>query len=181
MYTACFTGHRKIGGSYYNPGYPSPHWAQLHAYLCAILPVLIQNDVLRFISGMAIGVDMLAAEVVLKLRASYPQISLIAAVPFPSQPKNWPQATRDHYSSILAQVDGVHVCSQDPYSVDKMHIRDRWMVDNSSYVISVWDGNAAGGTYYTTKYASNLGSRQIFRVNPIGPSGITGAWLTTAI
>ena len=40
-----------------------------------------EHSVNHFISGMAIGVDMYAAEIVLDLKAKYPQITLEAAVP----------------------------------------------------------------------------------------------------
>ena len=173
MFNACFTGHRKISNSYYNPENPTPEWAALKEYMRHVVGTLVANNITLFYSGMAIGVDMLAAEVVLEIKAAFPQIALHAAVPFPSQPSNWPKATQDRYYSILSQCNITHTINQDPYTPWKMHARDRFMVDNSQYVVSVWDGNPGGGTYYTTRYAQEV-KRMIFRVNPLT---ITGAWL----
>ena len=47
----------------------------------AIIEMITQNGVTHFISGMAIGVDMYAAEIVLELKETYPNISLEAAIP----------------------------------------------------------------------------------------------------
>lgn len=57
---------------------------------------LIENEgVTHFISGMAIGVDMYAAEIVLGLKASYPGITLESAIPCESQAAKWSEALRD--------------------------------------------------------------------------------------
>jgi uncharacterized phage-like protein YoqJ len=66
-----------------------------------------QKGVTNFISGMAIGVDMWAAEIVLDLKRAYPQdtIELIAAIPFEGQANKWSVEYRDRYFDILAQAD----------------------------------------------------------------------------
>lgn len=34
--------------------------------------------------------------------------------------------------------------------------RNRFMVDNSNFIIGSWDGRKRGGTYYTLNYAKKL-------------------------
>lgn len=174
MYSACFTGHRKIRNSYYNFNSPTPEWTALKKYLNAVISVFIDNDVKLFYSGMALGVDTVAAECVAYVRTFVAEpVSLVAAIPFPSQPSNWPQAAKDNYYRILQVCNKQVVVNEDPYTPWKMHARDRYMVDNSSYVIAVWDGRTGGGTYYTLKYGWEAG-KHVFVVNP---DTCTGKWL----
>lgn len=181
MPTVCFTGHRRINGAYYNFNNPTEDWQSLRVFLEAIVSNAVNAwQVERFISGMAIGVDQLAAEIVLNQKhfGGSTHVQLIAAVPFPSQASNWPEATRHHWENIIGSADIVQTISPDPYTPAKMHIRDRWMVDQSEYVIAVWDGRKMGGTYATLTYAVQTG-RQIFWINPtLYP--IEGVWFNNS-
>ena len=48
-------------------------------------------------SGMAQGVDMYAAEIVLELKKQDPQITLECAIPYERQAVRWPEALRNRY------------------------------------------------------------------------------------
>jgi uncharacterized phage-like protein YoqJ len=172
-YTACFTGHRKISGSFYNHNNPTEEWLSLKGYLYEVIDSFYKNGVRTFISGMAIGVDTAAAETVLLFKPTHPDIRLVAAIPFPSQANKWPQASKDNYNHILSRADGIYTVNEDPYTGWKMIARDKYMVDQSQYTIAVWDGRNDGGTFHTVSYAQQQ-SRQIFRVEP---NPIRGYWL----
>jgi len=173
-YSACFTGHRKLLESYYNSDNPTPEWLNLKAYLTTVVYTFVNNGVHSFMSGMAIGVDTVAAEVVGELKTLCPGLTLNAAVPFPSQPSNWPKASKDNHSRILRDLcDNVYNVNDDPYESWKMHARDKFMVDRNDYVIAVWDGRLAGGTYSTVKSAQEQ-NKQVFR---IVPDPLSGGWL----
>lgn len=89
---------------------------------------LIENEgVTHFISGMAIGVDMYAAEIVLGLKASYPGITLESAIPCESQAAKWSEALRDRYFDIASKCDK-ETLIQTHYSPDCMDKRNRYMV-----------------------------------------------------
>lgn len=60
-----------------------------------IVQLIEQEGVRHFISGMAIGVDMYAAEIVLELKAEYPFITLEAAIPCETQAAKWSEPLRD--------------------------------------------------------------------------------------
>ena len=84
---------------------------------------LIENEgVSHFISGMAIGVDMYAAEIVLGLKASYPGITLESAIPCESQAAKWSEALRDRYFDIASKCDK-ETLIQTHYSPDCMDKR----------------------------------------------------------
>ena len=76
--TCCFTGHRVI---------PNSEIEQLTNRLSLEIINLIKRGYRYFGSGGALGFDMLAAEVVLSLKATYPHINLILVLPCRDQAK----------------------------------------------------------------------------------------------
>ena len=63
------------------------------------------ENVTHFITGMALGVDLYAAEIVLDLKARYPSITLESAIPCETQAVKWSMAQRERYYNIAAQCD----------------------------------------------------------------------------
>ena len=53
-----------------------------------IINLIEAEDVTHFITGMALGVDLYAAEIVLDLKARYPNITLESAIPCETQKKS---------------------------------------------------------------------------------------------
>lgn len=125
---------------------------------------LIENEgATHFISGMAIGVDMYAAEIVLGLKASYPGITLESAIPCESQAAKWSEALRDRYFDIASKCDK-ETLIQAHYSPDCMDKRNRYMVDHADVLIAVWDGSPSG-TGKTVRYAHQQG-KSVITINP---------------
>lgn len=110
-----------------------------------------------FLSGMALGVDLICAELVLKLADQEPEVKLIPVVPFPSQSARWSSADRMRYQKVLNQCreDLVVVCPS--YRKDCYLLRNRYLVDHSSKIIGVYDGIDRGGTHQTLEYAKRRG------------------------
>ena len=126
---------------------------------------LIENEgVTHFISGMAIGVDMYAAEIVLGLKASYPGITLESAIPCESQAAKWSEALRDRYFDIASKCDK-ETLIQTHYSPDCMDKRNRYMVDHADVLIAVWDGRPSG-TGKTVRYAHQQG-KSVTVIDPV--------------
>ena len=153
--TACFTGHRpgKLGG--YDPN--NQVNLKIRTALHNKIAEAISYNITTFISGGALGVDQWAAESVLSYRDIDARIKLIIARPFPSQASKWPKDSQAYYQTLLARADKVVDISPDPYSVNKMQLRNTWMVDQSHAIIAVWDGIEAGGTWGCIKYAKEKG------------------------
>ena len=125
---------------------------------------LIENEgVTHFISGMAIGVDMYAAEIILGLKASYPGITLESAIPCENQAAKWTEEQRDRYYDIAAKCDK-ETMIQRQYTPDCMHKRNRYMVDQADFIIAVCDGRYSG-TGKTVQYAQRQG-KPIVIINP---------------
>lgn len=125
---------------------------------------LINNDDIRyFISGMALGVDMLAAELIIELKKKYPDIELEAAIPCEVQYIKWSAAQKQRYFNILLKCDRKNILQKN-YSPKCMLRRNRYMVDASDIVLAVWNGEA-GGTGSTVKYAEKQNKR-IITIDP---------------
>ena len=113
-----------------------------------------------FISGMARGVDIWAAEIVLQLRADGKNVRLICACPYKGFEENWNIYWRLKYKSVLKEADYVkYVCPE--YSRGCFQIRNEWMVDHSAKVIAVFKGEKSG-TGNTVKYAARKGVKISF-------------------
>jgi uncharacterized phage-like protein YoqJ len=153
MKSLAFTGHRSG-----RLPYPNSHEYQVvKAEIESAVVRAVEAGYVRFITGMAAGVDQLAAEICLDLReSSFGQIVVEAAVPFPGQADRWPKEHRDIYLDLLAVCDKVTTVSP-RYTHDVYFVRDKWMVDEADSLIGVWDGIRKGGTWYTMKYALDCG------------------------
>lgn len=159
--TCCFTGPRP-------KNYPWGRDKECEAKIEEKLKIAVQEAVERgyrhFISGMAAGIDLLAAKIVLQLRGDMPkmEITLEAAIPFLFQSKRWKEETKREYEIILSQCDKVHYIA-DAFSLEAYKKRDKYMVDKSSLLIAV-EGKPNGGTARTVAYARRL-NREIVLLN----------------
>ena len=141
MKTCAFTGHRPKG-----LGYPESdgRCTALKEKLRALIVKLIEEEgVTHFISGMAQGVDMYAAEIVLELKKQHPQITLECAIPYERQAAYWPEPLRNRYFSIAERCDR-ETMLQRQYTPDCLRKRNRYMVDHADIVLAVWNGGPSG-------------------------------------
>ncbi len=123
------------------------------------IKVDLENEILKavadgyttFITGMAYGTDIWAGNIVVRLKDRFPDLKLIAAVPFPSFSEAWSEEWKDKYERLLEKADLVKNISSE-YSDNAYQERNKWMVDHSSRIIAVYDGTA-GGTRNTISYA----------------------------
>ena len=148
----CFTGHR-------------PEKLQMSkAVICDALEREIRAAVAdgfqTFITGMARGVDIWAAEIVLKLRDEGNAVHLIAASHYKGFEKSWSQEWQNRYTTIMATADIVRFVSP-AYDRGCFQRRNEWMVDRSARVIAVFNGEK-GGTKNTIDYAYRNGIPVVF-------------------
>lgn len=156
--TCCFTGHRS----------KKLPWDSEEALSCQrflirlekeIRRLISEHDVRHFITGMAEGVDLYAAEVVLNLHRAIPELTLECAVPYEGHVRNG----NARYQQVLQRADRRTVL-QPAYSYDCFKKRNCYMVDQSEFVLAAWTG-AGGGTAHTVQYALEQG-REVVLVNP---------------
>ncbi|MBS5467655.1 MAG: DUF1273 family protein [Clostridium sp.] len=154
--TCCFTGHRPMKLPF-GADESHPKCNQLKSILRTEIERLItEHRVCRFITGMALGIDQICAEIVLDLKEKYPQIMPECAIPYEGQAIQWSAEQRDRYFGILEKCDK-ETMLQTRYTKDCMQKRNRYMVDQSNHVLAVWDGSFRSGSGQTVRYAQKMG------------------------
>ena len=114
-----------------------------------------------FITGMALGYDMICAEILLELKKEYKYIKIIGALPCRNQECLWPLKEQKRYKSILGKLDEIR-CIYDNYNGSEcMHERNHYMVNNSSLMIALYNG-LPGGTQKTIDFAKKQGLEVVF-------------------
>lgn len=145
--TCCFTGHR--------PEKLVRSKDDTFAALSKAVNDAIERGYTVFITGVARGVDLWAAQIVMEIKKSNPVIKLVSALPFDSYHADDPS-----YEEIIESSDDVPViCGK--RSRWSYNYRDKWMVDRSSLIIAVYDGKR-GGTRNTVRYAEKNGKEVMY-------------------
>ncbi len=151
-HTCCFTGPRPHKLSFLQ-NEEFPQCVMLKKQLTEeILSKAVQFGCDTFLSGMARGVDMICAQLVIDLRSIlHMPMRLVCVIPYPGQAKNWPSAEQERYREILSQAERKILVSRE-YTRSCIMERNRYMVDHSAHMVAVY-GGAGGGTKYTLDYA----------------------------
>lgn len=105
-----------------------------------------------FMSGMAIGFDLLAAEAVIRLQPLYSGLKLIAAIPFPEHSKHYNDEDKRRYENILQQCEATILVNLEKHWGSYQRGVD-FLIDQSSCIIAYFDGIRRGSTEYTVEHA----------------------------
>ncbi len=140
--TCCFTGPRPqrlpMNGNEYS--------SEIAALKTKIRKAVLDayDDGFRFfMSGMAEGFDILAAEAVLELKEDYEDAVLVAVLPYSGAPKR-------HSAGICRRIEKIISCCDFVYSLGEDHLpgcelrRNKYMVDNSGRIIGYYNGLSSG-------------------------------------
>ena len=144
--SCCFTGHRKIPKNDINALREMVEF-EIEKHYCL-------HGVKTFISGGAMGFDLLAAEEVIKAKKRHPDIRLIFALPCQDHTAKWPESEIVKLKFLLLYADETFYVS-DHYTSSCMLKRNRYMLDRSLYCIS-YCKKSSGGSYYTANRAKKL-------------------------
>lgn len=156
--TLCFTGHRaqKLPWKFNEK---DKRCVEIKKKVRDEIEKAILYGYIYFISGMALGFDLICAEQVLELRKKYSHIRLIAALPCKDQNKLWAQNQIDRYNKILKQCDEIK-CTYSEHKKGCEQERNMYMLNNSSKVIALYYG-LSGGTKSTIEKANKMGLKVI--------------------
>lgn len=143
MHRCAFTGHR--------PEKLDRSESAVKAELKTAIEQSIADGFLVFFSGMARGVDLWAAEIVLQEKKNNKNIQLVCVIPYEGFERRWSVNWQTLYHSVQNRADYVRFVGK-RYSPDIFQRRNEWMVDHSARLIAVYNG-APGGTRNTIEYA----------------------------
>lgn len=139
----CFTGHRpdKLGLTE----------AQAKSLLEPAIREAVDDGFVTFLIGMQRGVDIWSGELVLKLKSISPNIKLVAVIPFQGFESRWTLPWQQKFRFLLEWADAVRFLGSS-YDVTLFELRNRWMIDRSSRLIAMYNGQS-GGTRNAIRYA----------------------------
>lgn len=152
--TCCFTGPRPprlpMNGNEY-----SAEIAALKTNIRSAVFDAYYEGFRCFISGMADGFDLFAAETVLEMKADFEGISLVAALPYPEALQRHSAFITKRMENVLQRADAVFCITEKYFSGCEL-LRNKFMVDKSSRIIGYYDG-ISPGTAHCWKYALEKG------------------------
>ncbi len=158
--SCCFTGYRphKFGFEFSEN---SQEYVELENKLVDAVFSLPEQNCFTFYCGMAMGFDILAGEIVALLKNTYKtaKIELVAVIPFEKQSEKFDAEWKKRYDKLLKKSDRIVYISRE-YHRGCFATRNKYMVDNSDFVITWFDGQS-GGTASTLNYAYKNGKRII--------------------
>lgn len=122
-----------------------------------------------FLTGGAMGSDLMAADAVAQLKRFYGKrakdVTCYICLPCHNHIRKWPPQEKEHLEKILNEGAYAFYVSDRPYFSGCMQVRNKYMVDTSAVLIAVYDGKA-GGTRNTVEYAE----RQRKKILVLDPS-----------
>ncbi|MFI3295856.1 MAG: SLOG family protein [Rikenellaceae bacterium] len=107
--------------------------------LSALLEECYNEGFNIFISGMAVGWDMLCAEEILKFQSQHPEVRLIAAVPFAGQEAKYSPSDQLRYHNLLGQATTIITISEGGRTNKAYHDRNDFLIANASTIRKATD------------------------------------------
>ena len=135
--TAMITGHRWCSQNY-------------RREMERLIMMAVNQGVKHFFCGMALGIDQLAAEVLI-----YHKLKWTAVLPCTDQHAKWKPRQQSHYRKLLTEATKI-VCLYPKYSEGVMQARNLWMIKRSDICLAVFSGDPhghGGGTATTFNMA----------------------------
>lgn len=138
------TGHRTLGKDF-----------SVEKLKTVLSDLVEKENITSFYCGMAMGFDLTACEILLKMKESNPSLKVVACIPCPEQAKYYPPHIGEKYRQLVALCDERVVLSPQ-YTVACMHIRNHYMVNHARFLVAYCTRDK-GGTAYTVRYAIKNG------------------------
>ena len=147
----CFTGHR--------PDKMELGEKEIKPLLEKAIDDAIAEGYVTFITGMAMGTDICAAEIVLERKKRNNELHLICALPYPGFESRRSMTEKMRFNKIIKKADLIKEIN-DHYFAGCYQVRNEWMVDRSNLVIAVFNGQKSG-TKNTVDYAKRKGVKVV--------------------
>ena len=130
---AFFTGHRDI--------------TNIKDGINQLIDMALERGVTEFFNGMALGIDQLAAEVLIER-----QLHWTAVIPCQNQDRLWTLQQKLKYKELLKSASNKIVLYPE-YTPGVMQARNQWMVKHSHICLAVYDSRLTGGAALSVNIA----------------------------
>lgn len=124
--------------------------------------LLYEQDVRQFWIGGALGVDLWAGEILLRLKEQpeYSEIQLMIAIPFEGHDGKWDEHNRRRMAFLIRHSTEVVIVGQKEMPpAANYRRRNEYMVDQADCLFAVYDNDRTirSGTGMTVRYAQKMG------------------------
>ena len=151
LHRCSFAGHR--------PEKLKDDEATVRAFLQREIDLAVQEGFCTFLTGMAMGADLWAAEEFLLYRQAHPdqagELHLIAVTPFPGFAARWKPDWHAIYTRIWRNADHRVIISPS-FADDVFERRNRYLVVHAARLIACYNGEE-GGTHQLIAHARSSG------------------------
>ena len=151
MSKCSFTGHRVIKKDLL------PHVIKR---LDVTVSSLINQGVVTYLSGGAIGFDTYASLTVIKYRENNPLIKLIMVLPCLNQDERWNEKDKQTYRYLLDNADKIIYVSERLYYQGCMLLRNEYLIEHSDVCVA-YMLHGRSGTSQTVRLAREQGLKVI--------------------
>lgn len=148
--TVAFTGHRAL--KFYAGNKDNNLLNVVSTEIALVIASLYEQGYNTFLSGMADGIDMIAAEEVLKFKQKKRDVRLVAVIPFRGQEDNYNAKDKFLYKQICEYADHRIYLAESYINDDQFLKRNDYLLANSSHLVCYYNGKK-GGTMYTVNRA----------------------------
>lgn len=144
--TVAFTGHRRYDHSFDDA-------------LRESIAALYADGYRIFLSGMAIGFDMAAAEAVLEFGEQHSDVELHCIIPFEGQELRFGKEQQERFRHICSRATRT-IALEPAYKPWAYTQRNDYLARHAAALICYYTGES-GGTQYTVRQAAKLGLKII--------------------
>lgn len=126
----------------------------------AELRALVHAGVQYFYNGLAVGFDLLTAEILVELKVEFPDLHLCGCIPFPGQEKYYSAEDKRRYYKVLEECDDTVVfCSE--YQKGCYFIRNDYMVENADVLFAYCRSQSGGAAYTVRAFQKKKGKENV--------------------
>ncbi len=129
-----------------------------------IITLYRETGIYQYLSGVSLGIDLWAAEIVLSLKKEHPALELYSVVPYAGQADKWSSKNQARYARILQQSTGVIKLRDGAYMPGCSRELNIFLVQNAHLLIAVF-GRAykpKSGSVHRINIARENGNRIIY-------------------
>lgn len=140
--TCFFAGHRPYKFAY-ELEEEAEFLSNLTSNITKTIRELIEGGYNTFLCGGAIGFDIMCAEAVVELKKEFQNIRLVCMLPFENHHTSFPSEWQERFLNILEACDFIDYVSPE-YVTGCYYDRNHNMIENSSYMVTYFDGKGGG-------------------------------------
>ncbi|WP_075982086.1 DUF1273 domain-containing protein [Bacillus massilinigeriensis] len=156
---ALVSGYKAQELGIFKQNHPSIHFIKMA--IKRNLEVLLDEGLEWVIISGQLGTEIWTAEVVFDLQIEgYSDLKLAVITPFLNQEKNWSEANKELYESVISKADFVDSITKKEYeSPSQFRIKNQFLIEKSDLLILFYDEEKEGSPKYLFQTAKEYGER----------------------